>query len=260
MAIKLLTAATATNGVPADTQAGITITSVAGSALVDDETFTIRREDGVVFTFKFDSNSSVTATDILRPVTYAGGDSSTTTAAAIATAINASVCGCIATSSVATVTVKRRVPGPQGNGGANTETVANATFAISATFTLGALVGFPLKGDVKGTSFSNGWRGQDRGMFQVESTAGSGTMDVTLRAWGRSPYTYKYGLMGSADATESLRGVLHAGAAIEEDGANRLVHNEPVSGLSAYDRIYMEVVSINGTSTAVDCYLAEIVQ
>jgi hypothetical protein len=261
MAYKILNGATATNSPPADTQAGITITSVAGSALVDDEYFTIMREDHVVFTFVWDSNASVTSTDIRRRVTFAGGDSSTTTAAAIATAINAATAsGLTATSSGATVTVKRKVPGPQGNGGLNTEAVANGSFAISAAFTSGALAGFPLKGDSKGTTFSDGWRGQDRGQFHVQSIAGSGTMNVTLRSWGRSPYTLKWLPMGSTDATESLRGVLHNGAQIDEDGADNIMHSEPVSGLSGYDRIYMEVVAINGTSTAIDCYLAEVVQ
>jgi hypothetical protein len=255
MSIKLLSGATATNGKPADTQASITITAVAGSALVDGETFTIRREDGSAIVFEFDSNSSVTETSILRKVTFAGGDSNSTVATAIATAINASALLCTATSSGATVTVKRQKPGPEGNGGLNSETVANATFAISSAFTGGALVGFPLKGNTPGTPY--GWRGQNAGVIQAQSIAGSGAMDITLRVWGRSPKTFKYAPLGSA-STVSNRGVLNAQSSIAEDGADNLVHAEPIQGLSAFDRIYLEITVIDGTNTAVDAWLTEL--
>jgi hypothetical protein len=257
MTIRFFAAATATNGPPADTKAGITITSVAGSALVDQESFTIMREDGIVFTFKF-VTTTFTATDILRPVVFAGGDSSTTTAAAIATAINASVCGCTATSSSATVTVKRATPGPQGNGGKNTEAVANGTFAISAAFTSGALAGFALVGAQAGLGSGYGWRGEDRGAFQMHSTAGSGTMTCTLRAWGRSKADgTTWEPMGATNSDVTLRGVLHGGVAIGEDGADNLQHNENVSGLAAFDRVYLEIVAIGGTATAITAYLEE---
>lgn len=255
MSIKFFTAATATNGKPADTQASITITAVAGSALVDGETFTIMREDRQVVTFEFDSDSSVTESTILRKVTFAGGDTNSTVATAIATAINASILNLVATASGATVTVKRIKPGPQGNGGLNTESVANGTFAISSSFTGGALVGFPLKGDSPGST--NGWRGQDAGVVQIQSVAGSGTMDGTFRIWARSPRTYTYMPLGSS-TTVTNRGVLDQATAVAEDGADNVRHAEPITGLSAFDRIYLEITGINGTATAFDAWLEEL--
>lgn len=256
MTIRFFAAATATNGPPADVKASMSMTSVAGASLVANETFTIMREDGIVFTFRF-VTVTFAATDVLRPVVFAGGDSSTTTAAAIATAINASACGCTATSSSATVTVKRAVPGPQGNGGSNTETVANGTFAIGATFTSGSLAGFALVGAQAGLGSGYGWRGEDRGTFQMHSTAGSGTMTVTLRAWGRSKADGTTWMpMGAVNSDVTLRGVLHGGVAIGEDGADNLVHNENVSGLAAFDRVYLEIVAI-GVTTTIAAYLEE---
>ncbi len=120
----------------------------------------------------------------------------------------------------------------------------------------GASAGVSLRTRQPGVDGGN-WRGKNDGVFLVKSTAGSGTMTVTLRVWGYSPLTSAWHPLGS-NATEATRGVLNAGNAIDEDGADVLTHSEPVSGLAAFSRIYLEITAIGGTSTAVSTWLTTV--
>lgn len=120
----------------------------------------------------------------------------------------------------------------------------------------GATAGFDLKQRTPGRSSANRWQHYPTGVILVKSSAGSGTMTVTLRVWCYSLVTAAWHPMGSS-ATESLRGVLNAQSAIDEDGADVLVHAEPITGLGAFARIYLEVTAIGGTSTAINAYLVE---
>lgn len=101
------------------------------------------------------------------------------------------------------------------------------------------------------------WRGKNDGVILVKSTAGSGTMTVTLRVWCYSPLTAAWHPLGS-NATEATRGVLNDGNAIDEDGSDNLVHAEPITGLGAFTRIYLEITAIGGTSTAVSAWLTTV--
>lgn len=92
----------------------------------------------------------------------------------------------------------------------------------------------------------------------VVSTAGSGTMDVTIKVW------LMYGTLASLSngawapggtGTGSTKGVINGGVAIDESGANIIRHQEPVFGLHQASRVYFEIVAINGTSTAVTGFL-----
>lgn len=92
----------------------------------------------------------------------------------------------------------------------------------------------------------------------VTSTAGSGTMSVTLRLW------QKFGTLGSQTngtwcpagvGTDSGKGVLNNGAAIGEVSANQIRHCEPVSLSAHAQRLYLEITAIGGTSTAVTAWL-----
>lgn len=67
-----------------------TLTAIAGGAITE-PTDNFILDDGVnpAVTFEFDSDASVTETDTLRRVIFAGGDADTVVAAAIQTAINA---------------------------------------------------------------------------------------------------------------------------------------------------------------------------
>jgi hypothetical protein len=118
----------------------------------------------------------------------------------------------------------------------------------------GATAGHSLNGDQAGLGLGWGWRKANVGNVVVKSTAGSGVMTVTLRLWCYSASSAAWHPLGS-DATESLRGVLNAKSAIDEDGADTITHAEPVTGLKGFSRIYCEVTAISGTSTAVSVWL-----
>ena len=120
----------------------------------------------------------------------------------------------------------------------------------------GATAGFPLKDKTPGKAPNFRWNHYPSGVVLVKSTAGSGTMTVTLRLWCYSPATAAWHPWGQA-ALVANRGVLNQGNAITEDGADNLTHAEPVTGLGSVTRIYLEITAIGGTSTAVSAYLLE---
>jgi hypothetical protein len=90
--------------------------------------------------------------------------------------------------------------------------------------------------------------------FALKSTAGSGTMTVTIRIWLWSPASEAWHPAGTS-ATAALRGVLNIGNAIDEMDTDLLSHMELVEGLRHFDRIYAQVVAIGGTATAVSLWL-----
>lgn len=108
--------------------------------------------------------------------------------------------------------------------------------------------GFELKG-----SFERAKPGDDAIIF-VHSTAGSGTMTVTLKLWGYSKVAAEWAPLG-VDSTDADRGKLNDGNAIGEVIANSLEHSEIVQGLRHFDRVYLEVAAIGGTATAVSAWL-----
>jgi hypothetical protein len=100
--------------------------------------------------------------------------------------------------------------------------------------------------------------GCNRGLFSMRSTAGSGVMDVTLRLWGYvEGQWYPHG-PGAGVGAASTQGVLNRsqdGETIygkyEEIAADVLKAANMVDHLDVYERVYVEVVDINGTATAV---------
>ncbi len=94
----------------------------------------------------------------------------------------------------------------------------------------------------------------DRGTIAVKSTAGSGTMTVTLKLWGYVAPLEAWVPLGT-HATDATRGVLNQGVAIGEVVANSLEFAELVDGLSTFSRLYLEITAIGGTSTAVSAWL-----
>jgi hypothetical protein len=88
----------------------------------------------------------------------------------------------------------------------------------------------------------------------VNSTAGSGTMTVTLKLWVYSNAVAEW-LPYGTDATAADKGKLNEGNAIAEVNADSIVHAELVNGLVNFDRVYLEITAIGGTSTAIDAYL-----
>lgn len=90
------------------------------------------------------------------------------------------------------------------------------------------------------------------------STAGSGTMTVTLRLW------QKFGTLGSQAngtwcpsgiGTDATKGVLNGGSAIGEVSADLIRHCEPISLSAHAQRLYVEITAIGGSSTAITVWL-----
>lgn len=254
MSVRLLNAATATNGPPSNTLASGTITAVAGASLVDGETFTIFNRRGVKVTFEFDSNSSYTAGNV--PVVFAGGDTNAQVATAIAAAISGvASLGLSAAAVGAVVTSTARQPGAGWNAGV-TETVVNGTFAVT-DITGGLLAGISLHGAQPGVANAYWLKPWDAGEISGQSVAGSAVMTFQGRVWVMDPLTFGWHPAGIGDSTNPVatRGYLNDGNTIAEDGADTITFTQPISGLTAFSRIYLEVVSIAGTATAITAWL-----
>lgn len=99
------------------------------------------------------------------------------------------------------------------------------------------------------------------GIINIVSTAGSVTMTVGIRVWGYNEISaavgwspVPLGVIGTG--TDATRGSLNSGVAIGEvTAADTIRYSEVISYLSLYSRIYLQVTSIGGTSTAVTGYL-----
>lgn len=83
----------------------------------------------------------------------------------------------------------------------------------------------------------------------VVSTAGSGTMTVTLRVWFYDGSAWSVAKPLAAASTAPQTAV-----AIAETSADSIAYSEVIDCLGVATRIYMEVVAIAGTSTAVTGY------
>ncbi len=94
----------------------------------------------------------------------------------------------------------------------------------------------------------------DRAALVIASTAGSGTMTATFRLWGRLPIGG--GLwFPLGPGTDALKGTLNLETAIGETGADTLRHSEVIENLGLFDRLYLEITAIGGTSTAVTAWV-----
>lgn len=119
----------------------------------------------------------------------------------------------------------------------------------------GNSAGFPLRRGAAGQAQGEGLADDvDSAVLQVASTAGSGTMTVTLKLWGYSSVTGGWHPFGT-HATDATRGIINEGNAIGEVATDLLRHAEMVAGLTAFERIYLEVTAIGGTATAVSAWL-----
>ena len=96
----------------------------------------------------------------------------------------------------------------------------------------------------------------------LHSTAGSATMTVTCKLWGYNLQLAKWYPLGT-HATAATKGIINEGNAVGETGTDVIAHCEPLAGLRNIQRLYLEVTSIGGTSTAitavVDCNKADTV-
>ncbi len=90
----------------------------------------------------------------------------------------------------------------------------------------------------------------ERAKIAVASTAGSGTMTVTLRLWLYTGGTWFAHQPLNASATAP-----HTAVAVPETGTDAIAYSEDVPGLAMAERLFLEVVAIAGTSTAVTGYV-----
>lgn len=87
----------------------------------------------------------------------------------------------------------------------------------------------------------------------VVKGVGTGTVTMTLRLWGYLAVAGVWVPLGTgADAD---KGKLNGGAAIGEVATDVALHAEPVVMVGDFDRLYLEVVAIGGTGTAVSAWL-----
>jgi hypothetical protein len=116
-------------------------------------------------------------------------------------------------------------------------------------------VGFSLHGlGQVGTGMSHNPPLDGVAALTLASTAGSGTMNCTVRIWLYSNVVSDWCPYG-ANATAASRGLINVTNSIDEVISDRLRHTELIAGLDNYDRIYAELTAINGTATAIDLWL-----
>jgi hypothetical protein len=123
----------------------------------------------------------------------------------------------------------------------------------------GATAGFSMKkGDQPGRP-EQGFlvSSLDECLLTVASTAGSGTMTCTLRLWGYDDLTATWAPLGTS-TTLSNRGVINEATALGEDVADTIRHREVVESLRHLNRVYLEIVAIAGTNTAISAWLTHV--
>ncbi len=247
--LKLATGIVAANGKPTNTAATGSIPSTAGSTITTGTSFVL--DDGInpAVQFIWDSGSAVTETQTKRKLAFTTGDNAATIQTTLIAAINnAAIVGTFkitATDGGSNITtLTNNFAGAHGN-----VAVANNSISAITGMSGGIDVGLPLNGSVPGTS--QHWNLHDAGIILVNSTAGSGTMDVTVRIWCYSYLNFTWHPMGSDDTTVTNRGMLNDKFKIEEDIADKLAHTEPIIYLSGFDRIYAQIVAVNNATVDV---------
>jgi hypothetical protein len=83
----------------------------------------------------------------------------------------------------------------------------------------------------------------------IKSTAGSGTMTVALRLW-----QYSGGIWFVSQALAADPSTPYTAGTIPETSADSIAYSEWAFGLKGAARLYLEIVAIAGTNTAVTGY------
>lgn len=136
--------------------------------------------------------------------------------------------------------------------GAVTSIVEGQSFAVEILASAIAANGIPTaSAGVEMNALKFKTRVPDQIRVAVKSTAGSGTMTVTLRVWFRFGQTIGW-CVGKALAASSA--APQTAVAIAETGTDSIAYSEVVECPVGADRIYLEIVAIAGTSTAVTGY------
>lgn len=88
----------------------------------------------------------------------------------------------------------------------------------------------------------------DRAIVAVRSTAGSGVMTATLRVWGKAGgFWFRLKDLNASSAAP------HTAVAVPETSNDAIQYSEDVF-IAGCDRLYLEIVAIAGTATAITGY------
>lgn len=128
-----------------------------------------------------------------------------------------------------------------------TDTVAGESFVIELLASATAANGAPSLA-TDGIN-ANAIRFKDAVRIGIRSTAGSGVMTVSARLWQYSGGAWFVAKPLAADPSAP-----QTAGTIAETGADSIAWSEEVSGLSGAARLYLEIVAIAGTATAVTGY------
>ena len=129
---------------------------------------------------------------------------------------------------------------------AKVDTITGTSYTIELLASAIAVNGIPSA--AAGIS-TNTIQGRDKIRVAVASTAGSGVMTVTLRLWGKAG-----GIWFRLKDLNASSAAPHTAVAIPETSADAIQYSEEVAGVSGCDRLYLEIVAIAGTATAVTGY------
>jgi hypothetical protein len=134
--------------------------------------------------------------------------------------------------------------------GAKLDTIAGDSFTIELLASAAATNGIPTStAGIDCNLLRCKGRIPDKIRVAVNSTAGSGTMTATLRLWGRAgAIWFRLKDLNASSAAP------HTAVAISETSADAIQYSEEVSGVSGCDRLYLEIVAIAGTLTAITGY------
>lgn len=141
----------------------------------------------------------------------------------------------------------------------NQEAVTHASFTMSQWS--GSTQGFEL-GPHKRTAIGSGaLNNQDQLWLLVRSNIKTGTtMTAALRVWVLSEATTRIWtpLGAGPDTTKGMINLANAAATflIGEDQTNELSHTELMTGMAIFDRFYLELVSVDAVTTAIDAFVA----
>jgi hypothetical protein len=80
-------------------------------------------------------------------------------------------------------------------------------------------------------------------------------MTVTCRLWGFVAGVSVWCPLGPG-ADDTITGTVNDGFTMDEDESDSLRLVQPIDLLSSFDRLYLEVVAIGGTATAVKAYIS----
>lgn len=134
--------------------------------------------------------------------------------------------------------------------GDKTNTISGESFVIELLASVTATNGAPsANSGIETNLLRTAGKLPDKIRVGIESTAGSGTMSVAARVWLKAGGKWFIAKSLAADpATPQTAGT------IAETSSDSISYSEEVSGISGADRIYLEISTIAGTSTAVTGY------